>query len=62
MTGVQTCALPILWFPSDARFVIAWLAVARIGAVAVTISTLATGPELRKIAAHADLRLILARP
>jgi acyl-CoA synthetase (AMP-forming)/AMP-acid ligase II len=49
-----------MWFASDARFIVVWLAIVRIGAVAVPISTLATGPELRKIAAHADLHMLLS--
>ena len=49
-----------MWFASDARFLVAWLAITRIGAVAVPISTLSTGPELRKIAVHADLQLLIS--
>lgn len=49
-----------MWFPSDAHFIVAWLAIARTGAVAVPISTLAAGPELRKIAVHADLHMLIS--
>jgi acyl-CoA synthetase (AMP-forming)/AMP-acid ligase II len=48
-----------LLFPNDERFVIAWFATTRIGAVAVPLSTLATAPELVRTVRHADLQLVL---
>jgi acyl-CoA synthetase (AMP-forming)/AMP-acid ligase II len=46
--------------PSDETFLIAWFAIARIGAVGVTLSTLSTPAEIRHIARHADLELLIA--
>ena len=51
-----------LLLPNGARFIIAWLAVTRIGAVAVPVSTLSTAPELGHILRHADVQLLLAVP
>src|SRR5690606_30780648 len=47
-------------FPNTPDFTVLWLALARIGAVAVPISTLSTAAELRRVAQHADLHLIAA--
>jgi acyl-CoA synthetase (AMP-forming)/AMP-acid ligase II len=49
-------------FPSDANFVVTWLAVVRIGGVAVPMNTLATATELRDMIRFADLQHILAVP
>jgi len=49
-----------LLFPNTPDFTVVWLAIARIGAVAVPISTLSTAAELRRVAHHADLHLIVA--
>lgn len=49
-----------LLLPDDERFLIGWTAVARTGAVAVPISTLVTPAELRRLARHADLHMIIA--
>lgn len=49
-----------LLLPDDERFIISWMAVTRIGAVAVAISTLATPHELQRLARHADLEMIVA--
>ena len=43
---------------SDETFLISWMAITRIGAVAVTISTLSTPDEILRIARHADLHLL----
>ena len=48
-----------LLFPSGIEFVVAWLAAARIGAVAVPISTFSTPDELRWLLAHADVGVLL---
>ena len=46
--------------PNDETFVVTWLAITRIGAVAVTLSTLLTPAEIRRTARHADLHLLIA--
>ena len=51
-----------LLLPDDERFLTSWLAVTRIGCVAVALSTLVTPAELRRLARHADLHLIIAVP
>lgn len=47
-------------FPNSPAFIVSYLALARIGAVAVPISTLSTAAELLRIAQHADLHLLIA--
>lgn len=47
-------------FPNGTEFLVAWLAVARIGAVVVPISTLSKGAEILRTARHADLHLIIS--
>jgi acyl-CoA synthetase (AMP-forming)/AMP-acid ligase II len=47
-------------FPTGVEFVVTWLAVARIGAVAVPISTFSTGDELRGLLADADIDVLIA--
>ncbi|MDG2004497.1 MAG: class I adenylate-forming enzyme family protein [Novosphingobium sp.] len=49
-----------LLLPDDERFLISWLAVTRIGGVAVALSTLVTPAELQRLSKHADLQLIIA--
>jgi acyl-CoA synthetase (AMP-forming)/AMP-acid ligase II len=51
-----------LLLPDDERFLMSWLAVTRIGCVAVALSTLVTPAELKRLARHADLHLIIAVP
>ena len=46
--------------PNDETFLISWLGIARIGAIAITLPSLATAPEIAKIARHADLQLLIA--
>jgi acyl-CoA synthetase (AMP-forming)/AMP-acid ligase II len=46
-------------FPNSPEFIIVWLAIVRIGAVAVPISTLSTGAELVSVIRHADLALLV---
>jgi acyl-CoA synthetase (AMP-forming)/AMP-acid ligase II len=46
-------------FPNDARFIVTWLAIIRIGAIAVPLSTLSTAAEIRRTARHADLQLLI---
>jgi acyl-CoA synthetase (AMP-forming)/AMP-acid ligase II len=49
-----------LLFPQDPDFLVAFLAVTRIGAVAVPLSTFLRPPELRRVVRHADISLLLA--
>lgn len=49
-----------LWFPQGPDFVIALLAITRIGAVAVPLSTFLQPPELCTPARHGDLHALLA--
>lgn len=46
--------------PSDETFLTTFLAIARIGAVAVTLPTLARPAEILKIVLHADLHMLFA--
>jgi acyl-CoA synthetase (AMP-forming)/AMP-acid ligase II len=46
--------------PNGSAFVVAWLAAARIGAVAVPLSTFSTGTELGVLLRNADVALLLA--
>ena len=46
--------------PNRPEFVVSWTAIARIGAVAVPISTLSTPAELRRICRHANLHLLVS--
>ena len=46
-------------FPTGVDFVVVWLAVTRIGAVAVPISTFSTGDELRGLLADADIDVLV---
>jgi acyl-CoA synthetase (AMP-forming)/AMP-acid ligase II len=51
-----------IMLPNDESFLITWMAITRVGAVAVTVSTLSTGEEIVRIARHADLDLLFAVP
>ncbi len=51
-----------LLYPTGIDFVLAWLAVVRIGAIAVPISTFSTSRELRDLLARADVDLLLGVP
>jgi acyl-CoA synthetase (AMP-forming)/AMP-acid ligase II len=55
--ATKGCRIGLL-LPSDETFMITWLAVTRIGAVAVTLPTLARPAEIEKIARHADLHFL----
>jgi acyl-CoA synthetase (AMP-forming)/AMP-acid ligase II len=46
-------------FPNSPEFVVAWLAIVRVGAVAVPISTLSTGPEILNVLKHADIQVLI---
>lgn len=49
-----------LFFPNGVDWVVWWLAVSRIGALAVPLSTLYTPTELAKVARLADIALLIA--
>lgn len=49
-------------FPQGPDFAIAFLAITRIGALAVPLSTFARGPELRRAIRHVDVAVLLAPP
>jgi acyl-CoA synthetase (AMP-forming)/AMP-acid ligase II len=49
-----------LLFPNGSDFVVAWLAVARIGAITMPLSTFSTSSELRSLLRGADVELLLA--
>lgn len=51
-----------LLHPNGSAFVVAWLAAARIGAVALPLSTFSTRAELRGLLRGADVELLLAAP
>ena len=49
-----------LLHPNGSRFAVAWLAAARIGAVAVPLSTFSTSAELATLLRNADVHLLLS--
>lgn len=49
-----------LLHPNGSAFIVAMLAVARIGATVIPVSTFATAPEMRDQLAHADVQILLA--
>jgi acyl-CoA synthetase (AMP-forming)/AMP-acid ligase II len=49
-----------LLYPNGPDFVVAWLAAARIGAVAIPFSTFSTSAELRTLLLGADIELLLS--
>jgi len=61
-TGVGRGAPVGLCLPTGVEFVTGWLAVVRIGAVAVPISTFSTAGELATLVRGADLRALLTVP
>jgi acyl-CoA synthetase (AMP-forming)/AMP-acid ligase II len=48
--------------PNGVEWLVTWMAVTRIGALAVLLSTYSTGPELRRTLAHADVSLLVVAP
>lgn len=48
-----------LQFPNGVRWLVRWLACARIGAVPVPVNVFLKGPELRTLLVHADIHLLL---
>ncbi len=46
--------------PNDETFLVSWLGIARIGAIAVTLPTLSKPAEIARIVAHAELPLLVA--
>lgn len=57
--GVTKGSRVALLYPNSIEFVVAWLAVNRIGAVAVPLSTFSTGPELIGMLRGADVEVLL---
>jgi acyl-CoA synthetase (AMP-forming)/AMP-acid ligase II len=47
-------------FPQGAEFVVTFIAIARVGAIAVPMSTFSRPPELRRAIRHADVAMLLA--
>lgn len=58
--GISKGARVGVMLPNDESFLISWLGIARIGAIAVTLPSLATAHEVATIARHADLQLLIA--
>jgi acyl-CoA synthetase (AMP-forming)/AMP-acid ligase II len=58
--GVGKDARVGVMVPNDETFLITWFAIARIGAIAVTLPSLATPSEIARIARHADLQMLVA--
>ena len=59
-SGVAKGARVGMLFGNGLEFLITWLGVTRMGAVAVPISTLSTPAEIQRIARHADLHMLIA--
>jgi acyl-CoA synthetase (AMP-forming)/AMP-acid ligase II len=59
-SGVGKGARVGICFPQGPDFVVALLAVTRIGAVVVPLSTFLRGPELHRAVRHADVELLIA--
>jgi acyl-CoA synthetase (AMP-forming)/AMP-acid ligase II len=60
--GIGAGSRVALLFPNSPEFVVSWLALARIGAVSVPLSTFSTSPELLGLLRGADVTLVLAAP
>jgi acyl-CoA synthetase (AMP-forming)/AMP-acid ligase II len=60
--GIGVGSRVALLFPNSPEFVVSWLALARIGAVSVPLSTFSTSPELLGLLRGADVTLVLAAP
>lgn len=61
-SGIGAGSRVALLFPNSPEFVVSWLALARIGAVSVPLSTFSTSPELLGLLRGADVTLVLAAP
>jgi acyl-CoA synthetase (AMP-forming)/AMP-acid ligase II len=60
--GIGSGSRVALLFPNSPDFVVSWLALARIGAVSVPLSTFSTAPELVGLLRGSDVSLLLAAP
>jgi len=60
--GVARGERVAILFPTGIPFAVAWLAVVRIGAVAVPISTFSKAAELRDVLARADVGTLIGTP
>ncbi|MEO6717697.1 MAG: class I adenylate-forming enzyme family protein [Novosphingobium sp.] len=57
--GIGKGARVGVMLPNDETFLISWLGIARIGAIATTLPSLATPSEIARITRHADLQLLI---
>jgi acyl-CoA synthetase (AMP-forming)/AMP-acid ligase II len=57
--GIGKGARVGVMLPNDETFLVSWLGIARIGAIAITLPSLATASEIARIARHADLCLLI---
>jgi acyl-CoA synthetase (AMP-forming)/AMP-acid ligase II len=62
VAGVVFGTRVAILLPNDPDFVVTWIALTRIGAVAVPISTLSSPTELRRILRHANISLLVSVP
>jgi acyl-CoA synthetase (AMP-forming)/AMP-acid ligase II len=60
--GIGAGSRVALLFPNTPEFVVSWLALARIGAVSIPLSTFSTSSELVGLLRGADVTLLLAVP
>ena len=61
-SGVAFGTRVAILLPNDPDFMATWIALTRIGAVAVPISTLSSPTELRRILRHANVSLLVSVP
>jgi acyl-CoA synthetase (AMP-forming)/AMP-acid ligase II len=61
-SGVAKGSRVAMLFGNSAEFVVCFLALARIGAVALPISTLSTAPEISGIVGRADVEYVISAP
>jgi acyl-CoA synthetase (AMP-forming)/AMP-acid ligase II len=60
--GVGKGTRVALLFPNDAEWVTTWLAITRIGALSVPLSTFSPGAELGRAIRHTDVQVLLCAP
>jgi acyl-CoA synthetase (AMP-forming)/AMP-acid ligase II len=61
-SGVGKGTRVALMFPQNDEWISAFIGIARIGAVAVLVSTFAKPPEIAKILEHSDVQILLVPP
>jgi acyl-CoA synthetase (AMP-forming)/AMP-acid ligase II len=57
--GVGKGARVGILFPNDARWVVVWAAVTRVGAIAAPVNTFSRTPELAQVLRHADVQVLV---